>query len=354
MNSTKKSKNDTPFSNADDSDYNNSDEYEDTDYFYNLCSPENTINMKGTKFTIIKNIYQGKSSRIDCVINHKNECYVLKQVKFLDEYTKKLILNEIELLQELNQNEDNRAILFYGSEPIDDNKMLILLELGEKDLGCVVESSENIKPYELRYLWQEMLKCVQFIHRFNIVHGNLCPANFLYVNSSLKLLDFNLAKVIDPDQTSTIIDFKNDNPYASPEMRGLTPKLGPAADIYSVGCILYKIVYKTLPDKNYPQFPEIPNHEDSIYLRDVLRGCLNSNPHKRFTIDQLLSHPYLSFGVSSFINKGISIKENFHNLGYQIQTTKCMDLDFNCEEAQPIIASLVQSLKQGKQMELIQ
>jgi serine/threonine protein kinase len=41
----------------------------------------------------------------------------------------------------------------------------------------------------------EMLEAVQVIHNHRIVHGDLKPANFLFVEGRLKLIDFGIAKV---------------------------------------------------------------------------------------------------------------------------------------------------------------
>ena len=50
-----------------------------------------------------------------------------------------------------------------------------------------------------RYYWKEMLECVAAIHRYDVVHSDLKPANFLLVHGSLKLIDFGIANVIQDD-----------------------------------------------------------------------------------------------------------------------------------------------------------
>ena len=49
-----------------------------------------------------------------------------------------------------------------------------------------------------------MLKAVHSIHEQRIIHGDLKPANFLFVRGSLKLIDFGIAKAIQNDNTNNI------------------------------------------------------------------------------------------------------------------------------------------------------
>lgn len=49
-----------------------------------------------------------------------------------------------------------------------------------------------------------MLQAVDSIHQQRIIHGDLKPANFLFVRGALKLIDFGIAKAIQSDDTTNI------------------------------------------------------------------------------------------------------------------------------------------------------
>jgi serine/threonine protein kinase len=74
-------------------------------------------------------------------------------------------------------------------------------------------------------------------------------------------------------------------------------------DIWSSGIILYAMNCGFLPfeDKNvstlYSKIKKgefrMPNHL-SDPLKDLLKSILNTNPEERFTIDQILAHPWMN------------------------------------------------------------
>merc|ERR1711871_699256 len=98
----------------------------------------------------------------------------------------------------------------------------MVMEIGEIDLAKVLHkqiqqfkksSEKNCRievashsPFFVRMVWQEMLEAVDYIHRNRIVHGDLKPANFVFVRGRLKLIDFGIAKAFSNDTTNIYRD----------------------------------------------------------------------------------------------------------------------------------------------------
>jgi serine/threonine-protein kinase TTK/MPS1 len=144
------------------------------------------------------------------------------------------------------------------------------MEMGELDLNKILElrlkcDRPRLDTCFVRHYWKEMLECLQAIHEHDIVHSDLKPHNFVLVQGRLKLIDFGIANAIETDETvnvhrETQIGTPNYmspesllDSNAKPDSRGQIPnqpklmKLGKPSDIWSLGCILYQMVYGRAP-----------------------------------------------------------------------------------------------------------
>jgi len=226
--------------------------------------------------------------------------------------------NEISVLLRLQGSD--RVVKLYDHEFNECQKMLyVVMERGDVDLATVIKSNTDngrITPEMVKFYWSEMLRAVEVIHKEGIIHSDLKPANFLLVAGQLKLIDFGIASMIPNDATSIIKDTRSGTVnYMSPEAlintcddndEDLKIRLGVKSDVWSLGCILYHMVYRCTPfhgiRDNLKKMNAITNSKYSIefqplidgHLLDVLKKCIVRDPKQRPSISQLLQHPYLT------------------------------------------------------------
>jgi serine/threonine protein kinase len=104
-------------------------------------------------------------------------------------------------------------------------------------------------PQIAAVLIAKLATAVQFAHEHHVIHRDLKPANVLVVSDDkeleVKVTDFGLAKFLVEDSSphTKSFTFLGTPSYMAPEQATGRPRdIGPAADIYALGAILYELL----------------------------------------------------------------------------------------------------------------
>jgi WD40 repeat protein len=119
---------------------------------------------------------------------------------------------------------------------------LELIEAGSLGERC---SDRGWSDREAAEMLAVIAEAVEYAHRRHIVHRDLKPANVLLTGDGTpKIADFGLCRRLDEDAKRTMDGTLLGSPcYMAPEQaRGEVSTVGPAADIYGLGAILYEML----------------------------------------------------------------------------------------------------------------
>jgi len=312
--------------------------------FQKIVCHRNIISVNNTPYIKLGVIGKGGSCKVYRTLSKDRSIVAIKKVKIAGMARKAIegYANEIALLRRLRGN--HAIIQLYDSEvDIKRKAIYLVMEPGEADLNHVVSGSNGVVLFYskiitfsssyhqcneqlqqqgrknsngehgsfvnmnfVRLTWQQMLSAVHCIHEERIIHGDLKPANFLFVKGILKLIDFGIAKAIQNDDTTNIhresqVGTLN---YMAPESildsgQGANGaslmRCGRPSDIWSLGCILYQMCYSKTPFADLLMFPKLqaivnPKHEiefpatiDEAAI-DAMKLCLRRKPEDRAPI----------------------------------------------------------------------
>ena len=121
--------------------------------------------------------------------------------------------------------------------------------------------TQKLSTHRRLRLFGDVCAAVQYAHQNLIVHRDLKPNNILVTPDGVcKLLDFGIAKMLDPERTSagrdqTVTAGRIMTPqYASPEQIRGEP-IATTSDIYTLGVILYELLTGHSPYRLHRRLP---------------------------------------------------------------------------------------------------
>ena len=123
-----------------------------------------------------------------------------------------------------------------------------------KTLASELQQREMIPPRECLGFMLALTEAVERLHQHQLIHRDIKPANIIFVNGRPKLADIDLVTDLSPHGQVSRIGTEG---YMAPEGPGTA-----AADVFSLGRILYVALTGKPPDQS-PELPtRIASHPD--------------------------------------------------------------------------------------------
>jgi streptogramin lyase len=152
-----------------------------------------------------------------------------------------------------------------------DGELIVAMRLVEGgDLRKLIAREGPLPPARAIGLLGQVADALDAAHTAGIVHRDVKPHNILIEGDRAFLSDFGLAKALDESGAVSGGSVVGTVEYMSPEQwRG--GSVGPAADVYSLGCVLYEALTGIVPyaRKEVDTEPEMPEGLDEVIERAV-------------------------------------------------------------------------------------
>lgn len=255
----------------------------------------------------VKELGSGAFATVYLYLHRKtNKYFAVKKINYKnDEKLKNSIETEIKSLYGCScQNIIRCLASFY-----DDGLINIVLDFMDKGtLSDVLKKAGSIPEKVLSAMSYQMIKGLMHLHQKRIVHRDIKPLNILANSKGLiKISDFGVSGEI----LDTIIG--RDTPigtykYMSPE-RIFNKNYTFVSDVWSIGMSILECALGVYPynynnenkiadiwmfQKIVLEPPTIPEDNFSSEFVNFIKKCLNKDPEKRATVEELINHPFIN------------------------------------------------------------
>ncbi|MFE2459821.1 serine/threonine-protein kinase [Streptomyces sp. NPDC059402] len=217
----------------------------------------------------------------------------VKELRFpgnIDEEEKRrLITRTLREAKAIARIRNNSAVTVYDVVEEDDRPWIVMELVEGKSLAEAIREDGLLEPKRAAEVGLAILDVLRSAHREGILHRDVKPSNVLIAEDGrVVLTDFGIAQVEgDPSITSTGM-LVGAPSYISPE-RARGHKPGPAADLWSLGGLLYAAVEGTPPyDRGSAiatltavMTENLEEPKNAGPLRDVIYGLLTKDPDQR-------------------------------------------------------------------------
>ena len=277
----------------------------------NLNESRQIITIKGKKYYLDELIAESGYALIYKIQSVSNEkLFALKKISIQSPIHKKQIKREIKIWKELSKYGNIVELIDYE---FTENHAYVVMELCEEGtlMDFVNDHEGNILEEEALSIFNHVLLGVNAMHSQKppIAHRDIKIENILRKKNNYKICDFGSAtnETFDPTTSDEFVkeqNFQNFEKhstlyYRAPEMcdRYGEYTVSEKVDIWSLGCVLYTMVFKEQPFMDAQKLEIIngnynfPKDEEKLYSEkflDLIRVMLTPNPNNRPNIIQIM------------------------------------------------------------------
>ena len=277
-------------------------------------------------YTMDKKLGEGRFSKVYLATHKLTSEQVAIKIIYKKENTSKGALShiksEIDILKRLKHY---NICKLYSIIETEERINLIQEYIEGEDLSHFINQTEKIqfKIKKVLYYFRQIISAIEYMDTIGIAHRDLKPENILITEKNeIKLVDFGLGSIYKVNNNNKLLKTRCGSPfYCAPEMILGNKYYGNISDIWSLGVILYYMLFNELPfyevdlDRLYKKIIEgkytIPKDKANIIGKkaiDLVNKMLQKDPKKRIKIKDIIKHKWFN-SEKNELNIGLNIDE---------------------------------------------
>lgn len=212
----------------------------------------------------------------------------------------KLLDREVNLMQDLSHDH----ILSLIDVILSKRYLYLITELCNE--GDLEARKKDITVGEALLVVKEIAEAMAYANKKKIMHRDIKPANILIHHGHVKVADFGLARAVESTDKLHYSEERGSPLYMAPEVY-FGKKYGLKCDVWSLGVLLYELLFKRPPWYGYSARDLFENIESQTLnlkpekgtdlakewgddIKDLLRFMLKKTEESRFDFEQVLEH----------------------------------------------------------------
>ena len=190
---------------------------------------------------------------------------------------------------------------------------LVMERFNSKDLFDFISEQGPLPENLAKNLFRQVVDIVQQCHAKGVLHRDIKDENLLIdlTSHQIKLIDFGSGTYL---HDGIYTEFEGTRVYSPPEWIQYRRYKADGLTVWSLGVLLYDMLCGDVPYNNDQKIQEghLVWKEEvpvSAAARDVVSRCLDPDPGRRISLDQLSQHPWLLGTASQMEDSKSSAQE---------------------------------------------
>ncbi|XP_064605467.1 NUAK family SNF1-like kinase 1 isoform X2 [Liolophura sinensis] len=259
------------------------------------------------RFELIKTLGEGTYGKVKLAVEvatgEKVAIKYIRKNKIQDDQDLNRIRREIKVMTKLKHPHIiNVREVFENKEKI----VMVMDYASGGELYDYIKSRRRLNDMDARKIFRQIVSAVHYCHENGVVHRDLKLENIVMDGyGSVRIADFGLSNFYGGNDLLTT--YCGSPLYASPEIVNGVPYIGPEVDCWSLGVLLYTLVYGAMPfdGSDFKTLKKQISAADYYVplchseAASLITKILKPNPEERATLEKIDNHWWVNRGYSS-------------------------------------------------------